>query len=89
VVDRFGPMTCLIGLGLLNIAVSLSYALIGLTALGPNGALCLILYANASVFASFTASRAAIMPLCAPGRQATEFANLLAEFVGADVRWPD
>lgn len=79
-IDRIGPMRFLGTLGILNIlgvAVILFQYQDGFS---PVVTVVMVLFANASVFAAFTASRAAIMALCEQGRQATDFAS----FVGLE-----
>ena len=77
-VERIGTMRVLFWIGVLNISAALLFGLLWPDELAPSATIALILFANAIVFASFAASRAAILGLCRPGRQATE----VASFVG-------
>lgn len=77
-VERFGTMQVLFWIGVLNISAALLLGLLWQDGLESGATIALILFANAIVFASFAASRAAILGLCRPGRQATE----VASFVG-------
>ena len=80
VIDRLGGMKVLAGLGFMNVAVVLPFAVMAMGGLGAMGTIVLVLFASFSVFASFIASRSLIMGYCKPGRQATE----LASFVGLE-----
>lgn len=79
-VEAIGAIRALAGLGTTNVIVMICVVLAAGDAPGAGLTVVSVLFANASVFATFTVSRAAIMSLCAPGREATELTN----FVGLE-----
>ncbi|WP_208354305.1 hypothetical protein [Pseudaestuariivita rosea] len=74
-IGRFGAFNVLIGLGAANVLVSLALALVICDTLSVPAVVSGVLWANFAVFATFTANRSLLMPLCQQGRQASEMAT--------------
>ena len=79
-VEKLGGLRILMALAILNVLVVTAFTLITNGTPLPVMIVLLVLFANLSVFAAYTASRSVLMPLCQPGQQATH----LAGFVGAE-----
>ncbi|MEM8820238.1 MAG: MFS transporter [Pseudomonadota bacterium] len=74
-VERFGGVAFLGVLGLLNALSAGVIAFVSLDGLDATETIIFVVLANAAVFASFTASRAVVMGIARPGRQATDIAG--------------
>ncbi|MEL6416363.1 MAG: hypothetical protein AAFQ15_15620, partial [Pseudomonadota bacterium] len=79
-VEQLGGLRVLTILAILNVLIVGTFTLVSKDTLLPFMIVLLVLFANLSVFAAYTASRSVLMPLCQPGQQATH----LAGFVGAE-----
>ena len=74
-IDRLGAFRVLLAIGCLNIVIAVALALLTLNDVGPVSITIAVLWANIAVFATFTANRSILLPLCKPGRQATDLAS--------------
>ncbi|WP_306114841.1 MULTISPECIES: MFS transporter [unclassified Roseovarius] len=79
-IERKGGYFALTLLAGLNVTVVICLILSLGTEPGAAAIVTLVLFANFSVFAAYTAGRSVLMPLCSPGQQATQ----LASFVGVE-----
>lgn len=74
-IPRLGAFGVLTALGAGNLAVALGLAFALRDGMSAPAVVAGVLWASFAVFATFTANRSLLMPLCRPGRQATEMAT--------------
>ncbi|MEL7133000.1 MAG: hypothetical protein AAGK77_11370 [Pseudomonadota bacterium] len=74
-IPRIGAVRVMGALGFGNFVVAMVMAVLLREGLSAPVVVAGVLWANFAVFATFTANRSLLMPLCRPGRQATEMAT--------------